>query len=131
MKLIVEIPQDRVEALTSYVTAQGGHVRPHRKEIVETPEGDDVYRNDVEHFYRRNLPDDEYVEELLAAGWTLKPWDEVTDDEAGALGGLVNFYSEGDLYLSPEWHQSFVSLEQARETLQDLGILIPPEGDGE
>lgn len=92
-----------------------------------TQEGEEIYWYDLERFYRNTLPGLEFVAELLAAGWSLKPWADVAEMEAGILGDHVEFYSEGtDLYLSPAWRRQFGSMEELKEALDDF--LIPPAG---
>lgn len=122
-KLTVEIPQEHAEALIEFAAARGGRAEPYTQETVITPDGVEIYLYDLERVYSGFLDRMPMVDELLAAGWILKPWDEVDEDEAARLGEHINFHAETDLYLSPDWHTPPQTVDEIKELLDDF--LIP------
>lgn len=123
MKIIVSLPPQHAGALREFAADNGGSVQVSHDETVLTADGEEIHLYDIERFYRNNLPHMEFVNELLDEGWSLKPWEEVDDIEAAALGQLVNFFSQGPDFLSPEWYTPFHDNETVKTALADF--LIP------
>ncbi len=48
------------------------------------------------------LADDDWMRQLLEAGYALTPWEELDDAARADFIDIVNLYSAGELFLSPE-----------------------------
>ena len=57
---------------------------------------------DLRRWYENHLPDHPLMDELQEQGWQLTPFADIPDGELEALSELVELFSEGPEYLSPE-----------------------------
>jgi len=57
---------------------------------------------DLRRWYENHLPDHPLMAELLEQGYRLTPFANIPDGELEALSELVELFSEGPEYLSPE-----------------------------
>ena len=63
----------------------------------------------------RSLATDPWVRELLAAGYALKDWNDLDQEERDQFMDAVNLYSQGDLFLIPEVSPQCRTLEESRQ----------------
>lgn len=57
---------------------------------------------DLRLWYEQQLPEHPLMTELLAKGWELTPFADIPDGDLEALSKLIELFSEGPDYLSPE-----------------------------
>lgn len=99
--------------------------KPRPPESIITQDSDEVYLYDLERFHRDSLPALEFMDDLLEAGWTIREWEDLDEDEIGEVADRLNLYSEGPDYISPELRQSPDNAAELAGALKPW--LIPPE----
>ena len=130
LKLQIAFPKGRTkEDVKRLLEGAGVEVRELYQNSLGETETVSAYRNYYNGTHpfteaTRSLATDPWVEELTAAGYTLKDWDDLDQEEQDQFMDAVNLYSEGDLFLSPEISPQCRTLEEARQL--HAGWLTPP-----
>lgn len=92
--------------------------------IIITPEGDEVHRYDMERFYQWHLPSLPFMDELAEAGYSIKGWQDLDEEDIGQVADLLNLFAQTSDYLSPELRQPVRSAQELAEILAPW--LLPP-----
>lgn len=96
-------------------------------ETITTPSGNEVHLYDMERFHSGFLPNMEFMDELLAAGYSIRNWEDLADEEIGEVADRLNLYPHDPDWISPEPLRSPGSAQELAEMLQSWLIAPEPE----
>ena len=80
-------------------------------EVHETESGEYRSIKDAGEYYRNGYTNHPYVEDAIEAGYTLNNWDDLSYEDKCQFTEMVELYSEGDDYMSPDLNQTWENFD--------------------